>query len=227
MDFIIEAIKGLSVQLIPFVLAVVFHEYAHGYMAHKWGDETAKHAGRLTLNPIPHVDIFGTLLFPIIIMLTGANVLFGWAKPVPINPMRFKKFKQGLFWVAFAGPGMNFIVAVISAFIFTGIIAWVSPSFYLFEPLVAMARISIYINFILGFFNLLPLPPLDGSRIIESLLPYNMARKYEQLGRYSFFILIALLLTGALQILFYPVNFFVNLTLFITTSIFGLSGSFF
>src|SRR4051794_7717085 len=113
MGSIAERIQMLSIQFVPFVLAVVFHEFAHGFVAYRWGDHTAKKMGRLTLNPVPHMDPLGTVLFPLINMLSGMNILFGWAKPVPIDPSRFKKYRPGLFWVSLAGPGMNFILAVI------------------------------------------------------------------------------------------------------------------
>src|SRR5690348_616427 len=133
-----ERIQVLSIQLVPFIMAVVFHEYAHGFIANQWGDPTAKKMGRLTLNPIPHMDPYGTLIFPIINMLTGMNLLFGWARPVPINPTHFRKYRPALFWVSIAGPGMNFILAFLSAFAFCAIQAWLPRSFYLFEPLLAM-----------------------------------------------------------------------------------------
>jgi len=217
--------QALLLQFVPFMIAVVFHEFAHGYVANRWGDSTAKDSGRLTLNPIPHIDPIGTLLFPGIVMLTGASFLIGWAKPVPINPSRFKKYRPGLFWVSFAGPLMNFSLAIISAFLLCLLITTVSPDFYLFEPLLAMLKFSIFLNYALGFFNLLPLPPLDGSKMIESFLSYDLTRKYEQLSRYSFFILMGLLFTGAIRIVFIPVEFFARLTLYIMAYVFGISGA--
>src|SRR3954453_19983936 len=119
-----ERIQLLSIQLVPFIMAVVFHEYAHGFIANRWGDNTAKSQGRLTLNPIPHMDPLGTLIFPIINMLTGMNLLFGWAKPGPINPSLFKRYRPGLFWVSLAGPGMNFLLAFGSAIAFFAVQSW-------------------------------------------------------------------------------------------------------
>lgn len=203
MDFS-DNIKMLAIQFVPFMMAVVFHEYAHGYVANKWGDNTAKAAGRLTLNPLPHIDPIGTVVFPVMIMLTGLNVLFGWARPVPINPSLFRKYRPGLFWVSFAGPGMNFILAIVSALLFGAVARFVPEDFYLFEPLVLMAHGSVYLNFALGIFNLLPLPPLDGSKIIESFLSYEATRKYESIAQYSFFILMALILTGVMRFVMVP-----------------------
>lgn len=221
MGLLAERIQMLSIQLVPFIMAVVFHEYAHGFMAKQWGDTTAQSQGRLTLNPLPHLDPVGTLIFPMINMLTGMNLLFGWARPVPINPNRFKKYRPGLFWVSLAGPGMNFILAFLSAFIFCGLQAWMPQDFYLFEPLIAMAGVSISLNYALGIFNLIPLPPLDGSKMVEAFLPYELSRKYEMFTRYSFFILIALLVSGALSFLRYPILFCTHQTLSLVSSLFG------
>ena len=205
-------------------MAVVFHEFAHGFIAHKWGDDTAKDSGRLTLNPIPHVDILGTLVFPIVGMLSGFNILFGWAKPVPINPNRFKKYRPGLFWVSFAGPGMNFLLAVLSAAGFASMIKFAPTDFYLYEPLIAMLQVSVYLNFALGIFNLLPLPPLDGSKMIQSFLSYHATQKYEMLAQYSFWILLALIFTGALQVLMIPIRFLAQITLGLMSMLFNLQG---
>ena len=217
-----EGVRRLSIQLVPFIMAVVFHEYAHGFIANQWGDPTAKNAGRLTLNPIPHMDPIGTVLFPMIGMLSGINILFGWARPVPIDPRRFRKYRSGLFWVSMAGPGMNFLLANLSAAFLCAVILWVPPTFYLSEPLIQMAHASIILNYALGIFNLIPLPPLDGSKVVESFLSYNATRKYEQVSRYSFMILIALFWTGAMSVLRYPIMFCSNLTLFGMTHLFNL-----
>lgn len=219
---IAEGVRTLSVQLVPFIMAVVFHEYAHGFIANQWGDPTAKDAGRLTLNPIPHMDPIGTVIFPMVNMLSGMNILFGWARPVPIDPRRFRKYRSGLFWVSLAGPGMNFLLANISAALFCCIQLWMKPDTYLFEPLTRMAGVSVTLNYALGIFNLIPLPPLDGSKMVQSFLSYSATQKYESLSRYSFFILIALMFTGAFSILRYPIMFCSNLTLFGMAHLFNL-----
>jgi Zn-dependent protease len=213
-------LQQFVVQFPPFVMAVCFHEYAHGRMAKAWGDQTAQEQGRLTLNPVAHADVLGTLVFPAINMLSGMNLLFGWAKPVPIDPRRFRKFRPGLFWVSLAGVMMNVLLAAISAFACAAIQRWASPDFYLFEPLVRMTIASISINYALAIFNLVPLPPLDGSKIVESFLPYRMAQKYESLAQYSFFILMALLLTGALSVLSGPIVWCTKLTLYFALLLF-------
>lgn len=218
----VERLQMLSVQFVPFIMAVVFHEFAHGYVARRWGDTTAQDAGRLTLNPIPHIDPIGTLLFPIINMLTGIQLLFGWANPVPINPTRFRKYRPALFWVSLAGPAMNFILAISSAAAFCTMIRFMPHDFYLYEPLVIMAKVSVSLNFALGIFNLIPLPPLDGSKIIESFLSIEATRRYERLSQYSFFILMALLMTGAFSLLEYPIRFSTGFTLLFMARLFGI-----
>ena len=156
-----SGLQKLAVQFPPFIIAVIFHEYSHGFVARLWGDKTAEEAGRLTLNPVPHIDVLGTLIFPIINMVSSVPILIGWAKPVPIDPRRFRKYRPGLFWVSIAGPGSNVILAILSAATFCAITLWVPEDFYLREPLEAMAYISVTLNYALGIFNLIPLPPLE------------------------------------------------------------------
>ncbi len=216
-----QRLQMIMVQLPPFILAVVVHEFGHGWIASYWGDKTAKEQGRLTLNPIPHLDPIGTVLFPLINMISGINLLFGWARPVPIDPKRFRQYRPGLFWVSFAGPGMNFILAVVSAAVFCAIDKWVPQDFYLYEPLTAMAYVSVPVNFALGIFNLIPLPPLDGSKMVESFLSYNATKKYESIAQYSFYILLALMFTGAFRILSIPIEFFKNLTFWFMMNVFS------
>lgn len=215
-------LEQTALQFVPFMAAVVFHEFAHGWMASKWGDTTALRAGRMTLNPIPHVDLFGTVIFPLVSMLGGFPFLFGWAKPVPIDPKKFRKYGPGLFWVSFAGPLMNFLLAVLSAVIVVAMFRFVPEDFVLFEPLTKMARISVLMNLALGVFNLLPLPPLDGSKMIESALPYNAARAYDAFSQYSLLIFIALMATGALSLLLTPARWLDQVILDGAAALFGL-----
>jgi Zn-dependent protease len=217
-----DSIQRLALQIVPFFMAVIFHEVAHGWVANQWGDSTAKDQGRLTFNPMPHLDVVGTVILPVLMMSTGSGLLFGWAKPVPIDPSRFRKFRPGLFWVSAAGPLMNFLLATVSAFGFALMNRFLPESFSLSEPLVGMAYISVSLNFSLGIFNLLPIPPLDGSKIIESFLSYTALRKYEALAQYGFWILLALLMTGALSILSGPITFLTRLVLGFAISAVGL-----
>jgi Zn-dependent protease len=225
MDTFSGRLQILAVQAVPFIMAIVFHEFAHGFVANLWGDQTAKRMGRLTLNPIPHIDPIGTLLFPMVNMLLGINLLFGWAKPVPINPNRFRKLRAGLFWVALAGPGMNFILAVLSAILYCLLTRFLSPNFFFFEPLLVMSYISVTLNYALGIFNLIPLPPLDGSKIVESFLSFEAARRFENLTQYSFFILLGLLWVGAFSLLNIPIQFCSKMTIALAAAFFGLPGA--
>jgi Zn-dependent protease len=218
----LERIQQLSIQFVPFVMAVVFHEYAHGFVAKRWGDRTAEDAGRLTLNPLPHLDPIGTVLFPLINMLSGMNLLFGWARPVPIDPRNFTRFRPALFWVSLAGPAMNFLLAIGSAALFCVLTKYVSEDFYLFEPLATMAVAAVSLNYALGIFNLIPLPPLDGSKVVQSFLPAPWILRYERIAPFSFFILMALLLAGAFAVLGYPIRFLTGFTLETMARLFGL-----
>lgn len=211
--------------MIPFMMAVIMHEFGHGWMAKYWGDTTARDAGRLTLNPLPHIDPIGTVLFPLVNMFTGIPLLIGWARPVPINPTRFRKYRPGLFWVSLAGPGMNFIMGFIAAIVLCLMAVFVPKDFYYFEPLFLMAKAAISLNFALGVFNLIPLPPLDGSKVVESFLSYHANQKYQMISQYSFWILMGLMFTGALSILHYPIQFMSELSLGIVVAVFRLFGA--
>jgi Zn-dependent protease len=215
-----DAIQYFCIHFPPFLFAIIFHEFGHGWMAARWGDRTAEQAGRLTLNPVAHIDPVGTLLFPAINMLTGIPLFIGWAKPVPINPTRFRKYRPGLFWVSAAGPGMNVVIATLSAFLAALFIRFVPRDFYLFDPLKGMLIASVMVNYSLAIFNLIPLPPLDGSKIVESILPLELSRRYENLAQYSFWILMALLLSGALSILSGPIQSATQLTLALAGALF-------
>ncbi len=203
-------IQIMLLQMIPFLMAIVFHEVAHAFVAKRHGDTTAEQLGRLTLNPVPHIDPIGTLLFPAINIITGIPFLFGWAKPVPINYNRLKPYRSGLFLVAIAGPAANIMLAVLSALILVLLSLYMPPDFYLYDPLRGMSMMAISINFWLALFNLIPLPPLDGSKMLEAFLSYENTRKFEQLQNYSFFILLALLWSGVLNLLAVPITFLSN-----------------
>jgi Zn-dependent protease len=222
MNSLQEGLLRLGSQFVPFLLGVVVHEFGHGFAANLWGDSTAKDSGRLTLSPIPHIDPIGTLLFPILGMITGIPLLFGWARPVPIDPRRFKKFRPGLFWVALAGPLANAITAFFCGFLCMVLLRFAPADFVFQREFTEMLKNGVYINFGLGIFNLLPIPPLDGSKIIESVLPYPAMQRYEQIAQYSTFILLALILTGAINFLGVPVQFLGMLTLEANARLFGL-----
>ncbi|MBD2841186.1 site-2 protease family protein [Erythrobacter rubeus] len=196
----------LALVLIPcLVIAIVFHEVAHGYVAKLLGDNTASEQGRLTLNPIPHVDPVGTLLVPGMLALFGGPV-FGWAKPVPVNQRRLDNPRYGMMAVAAAGPGINFVIAFVAAVLF-GLFAPAGVGFGTsetssmilvdaagdFRPLTTMLFYSMLINVFLGLFNLLPIPPFDGSHIVGGLLPRSARAQWQKLQQVGMFLLIALI----------------------------------
>lgn len=204
MDFS-DTIRQLIISAPPILAAIIFHEVAHGFVANKLGDPTAKFMGRLTLNPIAHIDPVGTVILPALLMLTGSPV-FGWAKPVPINPANFKDPKRDMAISAAAGPITNVILAILSLFILKLLSASVAvflPSSFIL-PLTMMFRQSILINVVLAAFNLLPIPPLDGGRVLIGLLPHKQAVAYSRIEPYGFFIVIILLMTGIAGALINP-----------------------
>lgn len=204
--------------VIPLLLGVTLHEVAHGYTAYRFGDPTARNAGRLSLNPVRHADPFGTVLLPLLLILMKSPFLFGWAKPVPFNPSYFQDTRKGIFWVALAGPTANFALAV-AFFLLLQALAIMQPvldpgnSGYL-QPVMVVAYFGIFINIILGIFNLFPIPPLDGSKVLATFLPGRMAGQYMQLEKYGFIIIILLLFLGVFQTVFGHVINFVNSLLF-------------
>lgn len=189
---------AIVLQLSIFLFSVIVHEVAHGYIALRKGDTTARDYGRLTLNPIPHIDIFGTLIFPILLIIMHSRVIFGWAKPVPINLYSLRNPKRDLMWIGAAGPLSNIGIAVILSVL---VRVW-GPS-----PILPVQFLiyGISINLLLAFFNLIPIPPLDGSRILQGLLPYGMQEKYLSMERYGFIIIILLLYCGVLGRVLYPI----------------------
>jgi len=185
------------------LFSITVHEYFHGLMAEKKGDDTARLLGRLTLNPAAHIDIIGTIVLPLIAIVSGFP-LFGWAKPVPINPMRLRNRRQDMMMIGIAGPVANFSIAFVSAMLLRGI--RLAGAFYMFTPLL---QYLLVINVILGVFNLVPVPPLDGSHILGGLLPAEMAYRYERISRYGFIIIIFLLYSGVLWGVLLPVVSFI------------------
>lgn len=193
-------IQKIAVYALPIIFAITVHEASHGYVARHFGDMTAHFQGRITLNPLKHIDPFGTILVPAVMLMAG-GFLFGWAKPVPVDFSRLRNPKRDMLWVAAAGPGSNLIMAILWALILN-FSSLVPATFTV--PLQLMAQAGITINVVLMVLNLLPLPPLDGGRIAVSLLPNHLAAKYARIEPYGFFILLALLITGVLGVIMGP-----------------------
>jgi Zn-dependent protease len=198
----------LAFSIIILLLSVIIHEVMHGLVALKFGDHTAERAGRLTLNPIPHIDPFGTILLPAILLISGSPVMLAWAKPVPVNPLNFSDLRKGELLVSAAGILSNFTLAIICA----GLFHLLNVS-HVANPLsLALLRYGVLINLVLGVFNLFPIPPLDGSKMLLSQLPYNLAKEYEKIEPYGFIIIMILMLVpiGGSNLLQTILGFFVN-----------------
>ncbi len=196
--------SNLSIQLPGLLFAIVFHEWSHAYVATKFGDNTAKAQGRLSLNPAVHLDPLGTVLFPLVALMMG-GFMFGWARPVPIDARNFRNIKRAVFWVSFSGPGSNLLLAIISAFCHALLRAQMDPSFIFYRQLIDIFDYSLVINLVLAVFNFIPFPPLDGSKMVSSFLGPSALIKYEGLARYSFPFFLLLMFTGALAYVFNPV----------------------
>ncbi|MGZ3790360.1 MAG: site-2 protease family protein [Bacteriovorax sp.] len=204
-----EIIYRIAISLPGFLLAIVCHEAAHAWMANRFGDPTAKYLGRLSLNPMVHYDLVGTVIFPLIGAVMG-GAMFGWAKPVPVDSRRFKNVRAGVFWVSFAGPLANLFLMVLSALLFALLVTKVSPDFSYHTVFSDMLKQSIWINVLLAVFNLIPFPPLDGSKMVSALLDYNQARKFEELQRFSFVFIFILILTPVLSYIMAPAVYVSN-----------------
>ncbi len=199
MDWLMHGILAIAALLV----CVIPHEVAHGYVAYRLGDPTAKAAGRLTANPIPHLDPIGSLLLPGMLLVlgrfTGFPVLFGWAKPVPVNAHRLRGDPwRGMLWVSLAGPGTNLAMAGAAALLGRGLVA---AGLTMAVPLAFLAFVVLY-SLVLAFFNLVPIPPLDGSRVLAYFLPPRWRMSLAQLEPYGMFIVLALLVVGGLQLVF-------------------------
>ena len=214
--------QGVVIQIFALVLAVCFHEAAHGWVANRNGDPTAKLAGRITLNPIPHIDLFGTILFPAILLITNAPILIGWAKPVPVNPRNFRNPRRGFWQVSISGPGSNLLLAMIAAI---ALKVWtvLDPGLhdYLYGyllgdggargvsvalPLALFLLQSVYINVVLGVFNCFPIPPLDGGHFLMGVLPPRQAMALARLEPYGMFIILGLAYLGVINLFVRPIT---------------------
>jgi Zn-dependent protease len=204
-----ERVEQVLVFLPVLLVSVVLHEVAHGWVALTQGDDTAKRAGRLTLNPVPHIDVMGSLVVPTVLALMPGGLLFGWAKPVPVDPRNFRRPRRGDILVSLAGIAVNLLLVVASTALMV-LAAWLSramPSLAgVADVAYRMGGLGVLLNLILAFFNLIPIPPLDGSHVVAQLLPRDLRGRYRQLGRYGLGILLLLifLAPGALDVLLWP-----------------------
>ncbi len=205
-----HTVRLIALYAIPGIFAITLHEAAHGYAARHFGDLTAYQAGRITLNPIRHIDPMGTIVIPVLILIaSGGKYAFGWAKPVPVNFGQLRNPKRDMFWVAVAGPGSNLLMAILWACVIKAMLG-IAPNYFT-EPVLLMARGGIIINAVLMVLNLFPLPPLDGGRIAVSLLPHRLAYRFAKIEPYGMIILLVLMFLGVLGVVMLPfVNSFIS-----------------
>jgi len=196
-------VQKIIIWAIPVIFAITVHEVAHGWVALKFGDRTAQMMGRLTLNPIKHIDPVGTILIPAVLLMMG-GFIFGWAKPVPVSYQNLRNPKTDMAWVALAGPMANLVMAVIWALVVKIGLEMYQSGIAVGEPMLLMGIAGVLINTMLMMLNLLPLPPLDGGRILVSLLPGPLSWQVSRLEPYGFFILVGLLYLGVISMLLMP-----------------------
>jgi len=221
----------IILSIIILIFSIIVHEYGHAWMANRLGDSTAKDLGRLTLNPIPHIDLFGSILLPLFFVLSGSGFLLAWAKPVPYNPNRIRDKKYGDLKVAIAGPGSNIIIAIIFGLLarFLPITSEIKLSLLssylsgdnnlinslisgnLLNTIFLMAIIFCFLNLLLAIFNLIPVPPLDGSKILINFLPERARYKMLSIEKYGMFIILFLLMFGFFKLLFIPILYSLSL----------------
>jgi Zn-dependent protease len=220
----LNLVQVIAIYALPVIFAITLHEAAHGYVAKHFGDMTAYMEGRVSLNPLRHIDPFGTVALPLILLgltkLVGGGIIFGWAKPVPVNFANLRHPKRDMLWVAAAGPLSNFVMALIWALPVK--IGLSLPENYFALPLALMGAAGVFFNIIIMVLNLVPLPPLDGGRILVSLLPQRVARHVARIEPYGFMILILLLLTGVLGTMLWPA---IGALMALVAGLFGFSVS--
>ena len=193
-----ELVQTISTHAIPVLLAITLHEAAHGYTARQLGDDTAWQMGRVTLNPFPHIDLVGTVIMPLMLFFaTSGQFLFGYAKPVPVDFSRLRHPKRDMVWVALAGPAVNLLQAFAWAVLIYLLSGMGSDERFFLE----MAQAGVLVNLVMFAFNLFPLPPLDGGRIVVGLLPMRLAIGFSHIERYGFFIVMGLVLMGVINTL--------------------------
>ncbi len=210
-----ETIRQIAIWALPILMAIVFHEVAHGWVAFKLGDPTAARMGRLTLNPISHIDLFGTVLLPLFLIIAHSPFLFGYAKPVPVNFNNLKHPKRDMIWVALAGPVTNLLLAFGSVLVLKVLLSLSDGSLSSFwlaivKPLALMAKNSLFINILLAVFNIFPIPPLDGGRVLVGLLPEPHSSTVARVEPYGILVLMVLLFTGVVGVIIGPIYYFLQ-----------------
>ena len=214
MDLMLQKLQAISISIIPILLAIILHEVSHGWVADRLGDPTARYSGRITLNPLAHIDLFGTILLPLVLLISGGGFIFGYAKPVPINPYNLRNPRRDMMWISLSGIVTNLALAAVSAMIFRVLASSSLGSWSLIvSPLVMMLWVSVKINCILAVFNAVPIPPLDGSRVLVNLLPPEKAVVFAKLEPYGFIIILLLFFTGMIKFIWPVVRFFMALLL--------------
>lgn len=213
-------IQKVAIWVLPVLFAITVHEVAHGYVAYLRGDKTAYALGRLTLNPLKHIDILGTIIVPLVLLITGSGVIFGWAKPVPVDSRNLRRPRRDFALISIAGPMANLIMAIIWAGIAKCGVLLVALEFPGALAVYMMGGAGIIFNLVLMVLNLLPIPPLDGGHIIASLLPRSLAFQYERLEPWGFFILLILLSVGVVNVVIQPA---VGFLLALINTVFNLS----
>ena len=216
-----DLVRVIAIYALPVIFAITLHEAAHGYVAKHFGDMTAYLEGRVSLNPLRHIDPFGTVALPLILLgfakLFGGGIIFGWAKPVPVNFSNLRHPKRDMLWVAAAGPLSNFAMALGWGLVLKAGLSMPGSTFAL--PLSLMGAAGVFFNIIIMVLNLVPLPPLDGGRILVSLLPHRLAWRVARIEPYGFLILILLLVTGVLGALLWPA---IGALMAVVAGLFGL-----
>jgi Zn-dependent protease len=206
-------VQKISIYAIPTLLAIILHEVAHGWVADRLGDSTARYSGRLTLNPAAHIDFFGTIILPLVLLISG-GFIFGYAKPVPINPYNLRNPRRDMIWISLAGVLTNLALAAVSAMLFRIMASTTVGSWgFLVRPVAMMLMVSVRVNILLAVFNAIPIPPLDGSRVLAHILPPEQSALLSRLEPYGFLIILLLFFTGLIDFIWPIVRFFMTLFL--------------